>query len=406
MEEKVEIPQSLPNASNSTSQDQRESSSTIAEAGVAGTNTVLPPIGATVATPYGEGGLLSNIQLESTHFTFQVDYPWGKCYIPCTFTEEGRIKQRDSIKWRKKLFEMTTEEKIARAEELRQEGNASYKKQFYHESIHKYEIAKVYLNHLEEPGRPNNSDREQYIFPCLNNISLAYLNVNDYQQAINSTTELIHSYEENHHDNVQVIVKALYTRARSFAATAELESAYKDLLKACKLDPQSHKLRDEFANVKKKIKQAEEKQKQMFKAAFEANQKDTDTKTQQDQHKDGISSSLTTQTLNIEESKSSSSTVPNLSQETNESESTTNKTTSEEKSREENVKPQIEGVLKSQKSVDNSEKKKKSVKLPKQESSTTSDFAMNILSAAVLVGLVIGSAYLTTSIMSKSKDRI
>ena len=82
--------------------------------------------------------------------------------------------RRGDVRLRKKLYEMTEDEKLERARMHRAQGNVLFKVEAYEEAARKYELARVYLRQVTTRALTAAETAEDLV-PVLNNAALAML---------------------------------------------------------------------------------------------------------------------------------------------------------------------------------------------------------------------------------------
>ncbi|XP_058252400.1 aryl-hydrocarbon-interacting protein-like 1 [Hemibagrus wyckioides] len=126
---------------------------------------------------------------------------------------------------------MEKDEKMQLVPTLHQQGNTLVKKKCYHEASEKYKEAVLLLRTIQSREMPGDEDYiklSKLIMPLVLNYCQCMLELEEYYEVIEHTTELI----EKHKD----CVKAYYKRAKAYAAVWSEKEAKRDFLMVAKLD--------------------------------------------------------------------------------------------------------------------------------------------------------------------------
>lgn len=218
-----------------------------------------PPVGAVVGTPFGEGKLVRY---------YANDHTGGEnmAEVKLSGWKATAYVQAAQVEWKKKLFEMTTLERIDKAKFHKSEGNALYKAGKFLDAIKKYELALIFMKQL---GRPcTKEELESVVHASISNIAIARFKMKQYGEAARRCTEVLASSPEH--------IKALYWRASALVEMGKQVEALKDLhaaKEACagkNSKSMERNVRILIAKVKKQMSKAKRKTKQMFAKAFGA----------------------------------------------------------------------------------------------------------------------------------------
>ncbi|XP_047658530.1 aryl-hydrocarbon-interacting protein-like 1 isoform X2 [Tachysurus fulvidraco] len=126
---------------------------------------------------------------------------------------------------------MEKDEKMQLVPTLHHEGNTLVKKNCYREASEKYKEAVLLLRTIQSREMPGDEDYiklSKLIMPLVLNYCQCMLELEEYYEVIEHTTELI----EKHKDSV----KAYYKRAKAYAAVWSEKEAKRDFLMVAKLD--------------------------------------------------------------------------------------------------------------------------------------------------------------------------
>lgn len=162
------------------------------------------------------------------------------------------------------MWELDTSEKLKRAEELKQEGNAAIK-QDAALAVTSYDDA---IRHLDSAGAGTSdpmSDEQAQLYKTLKvschlNASMAEVKLGSYVSAEEHATKALEEDPEN--------AKALYRRGVARRHLGTLDEARQDLLRAAKLVPADRLIRNEYETVVKKIKAAKNRERKAFGGLF------------------------------------------------------------------------------------------------------------------------------------------
>lgn len=134
--------------------------------------------------------------------------------------------------YEKESWSMEPEEKFQSISVLKEDGNKLYNEQHYKEAEKKYAEALGRIEQLllrEKPGEEEWLALEKLKIPILLNYSQCKLINKEYYSVIEYTTVVLEKDPNN--------VKALFRRAKAYAATWDFDLAYKDFQRVAELDP-------------------------------------------------------------------------------------------------------------------------------------------------------------------------
>ncbi|KAI9995225.1 hypothetical protein PInf_012275 [Phytophthora infestans] len=160
----------------------------------------------------------------------------------------------------KEMWEMDAEEKIAEATKLKAKGTEQYKAKQFDAAAATYTLAASYMEDMYDVADEDKKSMKQLQTTCFLNAAMAYLKVEDYSEAVTVATKALNNDPSN--------VKALYRRGVGRMHTNDLERAKEDLLAAGKLEPANREVRREFEVLKKKMKDARQKEMSVFGGLF------------------------------------------------------------------------------------------------------------------------------------------
>ncbi|KAL4151687.1 hypothetical protein PRNP1_008629 [Phytophthora ramorum] len=160
----------------------------------------------------------------------------------------------------KEMWEMDAEEKIAEATKLKAKGTEQFKAKQFDAAAATYNQAASYMEDMYDVADEDKKAMKQLQTTCFLNAAMAFLKVNDYAEAVSVATKALNNEPTN--------VKALYRRGVGRMHTNDLERAKEDLLAAGKQDPANREVRRELEVLKKKMKDARQKEKAVFGGLF------------------------------------------------------------------------------------------------------------------------------------------
>ncbi|XP_022093310.1 AH receptor-interacting protein-like [Acanthaster planci] len=217
----------------------------------------------TVATPEG-GHCCGMAQMNQSGLGYPDLDEFLKQPEPLRFTFEV-VRIEEEGQYRKESWAMSHAEKRAALPLLREEGNRLYNAKQYAAAAQKYAEALGCLENLllhEQPNSPEWLATDDMRIPFLLNFAQCKLMLQDYYQVIEHTTTVLTKEETN--------VKALYRRAKAYAACWDFSQSRKDFKMALELDPSlGAAIRKEFRLLEEAEKKKDEEDKVKMKAVFE-----------------------------------------------------------------------------------------------------------------------------------------
>lgn len=131
------------------------------------------------------------------------------------------------------------------AKERQIEGNMQYGKSYYKKAIKHYRNALGILGLHDNDNPEINTPSFDIIFKCLNNLSACYMQLDDYENALQILYK-VKILDENN-------IKMLWRTGRACLKLHRLEEARASLLRARELDPESSVIRRDLREVCKKL---------------------------------------------------------------------------------------------------------------------------------------------------------
>uniref|UniRef100_A0A7S2WBW6 peptidylprolyl isomerase n=1 Tax=Mucochytrium quahogii TaxID=96639 RepID=A0A7S2WBW6_9STRA len=162
----------------------------------------------------------------------------------------------------KQKFEMTVQEKLEMAKELKAKGLEAYKAKDYDEAFEQWEEAVDYVQFAGDTATEEEAKAYSEIRLSLYlNMAQCALFKKDYPAVITATGTVLKEAPTN--------IKALYRRGVAYSAQANFEAAKTDLKKALQLDPANGPVKKEIQLLKKRILDSKAREKKTFGNLFE-----------------------------------------------------------------------------------------------------------------------------------------
>lgn len=161
----------------------------------------------------------------------------------------------------KEKWEMTPEEKIAKAKSLKEDGTKLFMAKRFGEAAGVYEEAANFAFDEGEGEHVPEDDKEFYT-SCFSNVAMCHLKTNSWSDAIMAATKVltVDGYENN--------LKALYRRGLAKLNSGSLKEAKIDLMSAYKVDSKNKDVRKSLAKLKEALAEAKRKEKSAFGGIF------------------------------------------------------------------------------------------------------------------------------------------
>lgn len=156
---------------------------------------------------------------------------------------------------KKEMWEMSSEEKIAEASKLKDEGTGFFKEKRFEEAIDAYSGAADYVGDVHE------GEGADLWTTCKLNCAQAAISSKDYASAVRFAGEALSKSPNN--------VKGLYRRGVARNHLGLAEEALSDLLAALKLDPENKAVASELKRQKVLLQQLTRRRKQCMVACLE-----------------------------------------------------------------------------------------------------------------------------------------
>eukprot|EP00978_Attheya_sp_CCMP212_P022170 scaffold65795_cov53-Attheya_sp.AAC.1 len=169
----------------------------------------------------------------------------------------------------KEKYEMSPQEKIAKAQELKAEGTKLLlQDKLPAEAADKYEHAASFVFDKEEGESVPSSDRALYT-SCWGNAAMCYIKVQQYPQAVHACNQVLGVLEKDMQESESATkLKALYRRGLSRVHLGLLKEAKADLMAAYKMDNANKDVRKALATLKKAVADSKKREKDAFGGMF------------------------------------------------------------------------------------------------------------------------------------------
>jgi AH receptor-interacting protein len=179
----------------------------------------------------------------------------------CTFLYTELLAVEHPGDYKKDVWEMNEEEKIKAAQVLREEGKVLYKASKHAAASEKFGKAIAIIEQLmlrEKPKEPEWWALEEAKRPLLINYALCKMQLKEYYDVIERTSEVLKNDETN--------VKALFNRAKAHAKIWNFNEARSDFAQALKLDTSLEKpVMDELESLERLKRQKDKEEAQQLK---------------------------------------------------------------------------------------------------------------------------------------------
>ncbi|GMI36200.1 hypothetical protein TrCOL_g6980 [Triparma columacea] len=198
---------------------------------------------------------------EKATIVLQPDYGYGAHGSPpkipggsvlCFEVELIDFKEKE-----KELWEMTPEEKLAKAKSIKDEATGLFKEKRFDEAAELYDSVAQYL---ENEDGAMDEEVEKVFVASLGNAAMCFIKCANYPSAIASASKVLKNEEGN--------VKCLFRRGTARMELGMLEEAKVDLMSAYKAEPKDKAIRKALATLKERKAAAKAKEKAAFGGLF------------------------------------------------------------------------------------------------------------------------------------------
>ena len=170
------------------------------------------------------------------------------------------IRVEQPGEYEKETWTLSDDERMKLIPKLKEEGNALFKEAKYEEAGAKYQEAVGLLEQFMLREKPNDiewNELNELKVPILLNFSMCKFNLKEYYSCIEHTTTILET-KPGH-------VKALFRRAKAYAAVWSLKEARDDFNKCAQLDPTlAREVEKQLAELVKAEKEHKMKENEMF----------------------------------------------------------------------------------------------------------------------------------------------
>jgi len=218
-----------------------------------------------------EKAIVSMKKGERSSFKIRSDYAFGATgnpdkKIPPSATLTYNVTL---LEWEgeKNSWEMSVQEKLDSSTKRKNEGNERFKVSKYELALKKYQKALGYINSdYDFKTDEEKAQAKAHKIPILLNTAQVYYKQQDYLEAANNCGKVLDLDKAN--------VKALFRRGQSYLSLAEFEKAKTDLEAALEHDKDNKEIIQSLAQLKRKIKEQDQKDKKLYTSMFSAIGKD------------------------------------------------------------------------------------------------------------------------------------
>lgn len=201
---------------------------------------------------------------EKAVLTCKAEYAYGENgsppKIPANATLKFDVELLGFSPKKKEMWEMDADEKLAEGSSLKEQGTELFKEKKFVEAAAKYNEAASYMEDLYDVEEEDKKKMKEFQTTCYLNSAMCFLKVGDYTEAVSVASKALANDAKS--------VKALFRRGVGRMHLNELDRAKEDLVAAGKLDPQNRDVRRELEVLKQKMKEAREKEKNVFGGLF------------------------------------------------------------------------------------------------------------------------------------------
>lgn len=204
--------------------------------------------------PFGSGSLQVG---EKAILKCRSDYAYGQNPPP-----GGKIGPGDTLLFdvellgfhekKKERWEMDDDEKVAEADRLKDEGNAAFKANNFHEAVSKYNEAAEYVQFV--------TSATDLLVACYGNACMALLKLEDWSAALERANKALEKDPNN--------LKVLYRRGVARGHLGMPEQGLADLERVLNLDPGNKPAQAEIQKLRRQIAAAAKREKAAFSGLF------------------------------------------------------------------------------------------------------------------------------------------
>lgn len=159
----------------------------------------------------------------------------------------------------KERWQMSTEERLAEANKLKNEGTELFKKSLFAEATSKYEYAASYAVDEGITGDDIPEDERPLYISCWSNAAMCYIKLKEWADTTRACNQVLDIKSEE-----STNIKALYRRGLARMHLGLYKEAKIDLMAAHKLDSTNKEVRKSLAQLKDHVANAKNKEKAAF----------------------------------------------------------------------------------------------------------------------------------------------
>jgi len=202
---------------------------------------------------------------ETSSFKIRSNYGYGETgnpelQVPANATLHYEITL-NSWDAEKPNWELTAAERFEKSNQRREEGNKFFQQGKYAQAMRKYQKALTYVN-IEYDFKTDldKAKSKKLKIPILLNMAQTDIKQKNYAEAIGNCEKVI--------DIDSINIKAYYRRGQAWLALSEFDKAQADLEKAKSFDPSNKEIDTTLAQLKKKQRDQEAKDKKLYSSMF------------------------------------------------------------------------------------------------------------------------------------------
>lgn len=159
----------------------------------------------------------------------------------------------------KERWQMSTEERLAEASKLKNEGTELFNKKLYAEATAKYEDAASFSVDEGITGDDIPEEERPLYISCWSNAAMCYIKLKEWADATRACNQVLEIQSEE-----ATNIKALYRRGLARMHLGLYKEAKEDLMAAYKIDNANKEVRKALAQLKEEIANSKKKEKAAF----------------------------------------------------------------------------------------------------------------------------------------------
>jgi len=159
----------------------------------------------------------------------------------------------------KERWQMSTEERLAEASKLKNEGTELFNKKLYAEATAKYEDAASFSVDEGITGDDIPEDERPLYISCWSNAAMCYIKLKEWADATRACNQVLEIQSEE-----ATNIKALYRRGLARMHLGLYKEAKEDLMAAYKIDNANKEVRKALEQLKEEIANSKKKEKAAF----------------------------------------------------------------------------------------------------------------------------------------------